>query len=1489
MPVISPPPHSRLSSDPAITADPPRRGQWLLLALLLIASLCGVRLRAQTAGTLDSTYNPNVTGGHGYVLTTVVQPDGKAIIGGGFTSIGAFYPYTTRNNIARLNADGSVDASFNPGSGANNDVNCVAIQTDGKIVVGGSFTSMNGQARTYLCRLNSDGSLDSAFAPTVIGTAVYSLAIQADGKILAGGLFNSVNSSFRNNLVRLNTDGTPDSSFWHEAGSGAQINAIVVQPNGNILFAAANTIQWLSSTGLVGGSFTTGSGFTGNVNCLTLQSDGKLLAAGDFTSFNGLSIGRVARLNTDGSLDSTFNSGGAGANAAINGLSLETDGKLLLGGNFTTFNGSSSYKRLARLTTSGALDPTFSTASGPNATVYSIALQSDGKILLGGSFNFLNSTFRSLVGRLLNDAATQTLTKTSSSVVTWTRSGSTPEVWNTTFELSTDRGNTWTLLGSGARISGGWQLTGLSLPSSGFLRARAQAVGGLHAGGSSLIEQLAVFGGTSTAPVANTLGATPTASGNPNGGQVTYGAVLAGSVNALGNSTTVTFQYGPTTGYGSTLTASPSPVGGSTLTAVTASIVNLFSANTTYHYRVVATSSSGTTLGNDATFATLNSDASLSTLGVTGATLSPPFFPPPFPSFGGDYDAVVPSDATSATATFATTDPNATVSLNGTKLPAGTTSVVVPVAPGNNNETIVVTAQDGITTATNYLTITRTTVPISATGHTDVAATYATLKASVQAMATTATVTFEYGLDTNYGTTVSASNARGGWNSTIGAAVTGLIPGATYHYRVTVTNSQGSATSADATFTTSLATPPGSIDSSFTASANSIDATATQPDGKIVVSGFFTKINGATASDIARLNADGTLDPGFGASTNSEVNCVAVQADGRIVIGGSFTTVNGVAAKHLARLNSDGSLDSGFGGSADSEVASIAIQADGKILIGGYFSHVDSVAQQYLARLNTDGSLDLSFAPALDVWVNSIALQTDGKIVVGGWFSTVGGVTHNCIVRLNADGTTDSSFTAGADNPVNCVAVQADGKILLGGWFANVNGTARNWIARLNADGSLDTSFNPNVGGTGDQVYTVGSQADGKILIGGIFTTVSGTPRNYIARLNADGTLDSAFDPDANAWVYTVAPQANGEILVGGVFSTVFGQVHNGLALLVNDPAFQSISVPDLTQVQWLRSGSVPEVSYVTFDWSSDGGSTWTTLGSGTRMAGGWQLTGLNLPSTGIIRASGRTTSGENNGSSGLIQQTWSYPPAPQIAVEQPVGAALSSGTSTVDFGQLLVGVSASRTFTVRNLCNADLTGLGITIDGGNPGDFQVTTSPLAPVSGGGSTTFTVQFTAGALGARSATLHVASNVVGSSPFDIGLTGAGLTQLENWRLTWFGTTAGTGNAADAADPLADGVPNLLKFATGGNPTMASTAPGQVVLNGSNLEFTYQRSDGAMSDGIAFVVEWSDTLSGAWSNSGVTETILSDDGSMQQVKAVLPVGGNGQRFVHLRVTH
>ena len=362
----------------------------------------------------------------------------------------------------------------------------------------------------------------------------------------------------------------------------------------------------------------------------------------------------------------------------------------------------------------------------------------------------------------------------------------------------------------------------------------------------------------------------------------------------------------------------------------------------------------------------------------------------------------------------------------------------------------------------------------------------------------------------------------------------------------------------------------GTRDTAFTTNTgtganNTVKTMAVQPDGKILVGGLFTTFNGVTVNRIARLNADGTRDTEFttntGSGANGNVNTVAIQPDGKILVGGGFSIFNGVTVNRIIQLNADGTRDTAFttntGSGTNGYVQTITVQPDGKILVGGAFTTFNGVTVNRIARLNADGTRDTSaftVGAAANDTVSTIAVQSDGKILLGGTFTTFNGVTVNRIVRLNADGTRDTAFTTntgtGANNTVYTIAVQPDGKILVGGQFTTFNGVTANRIVRLNADGTRDTAFTTNTGtGANKTVYTIAVQPDGKILVGGQFTTFSGVTVNRIARLNADGTRDTAFTTNNGTGitgttydrVLTIAIQPDGKILVGGAFETVMG------------------------------------------------------------------------------------------------------------------------------------------------------------------------------------------------------------------------------------------------------------------------------------------------------------------------------------------------------------
>jgi uncharacterized delta-60 repeat protein len=327
-------------------------------------------------------------------------------------------------------------------------------------------------------------------------------------------------------------------------------------------------------------------------------------------------------------------------------------------------------------------------------------------------------------------------------------------------------------------------------------------------------------------------------------------------------------------------------------------------------------------------------------------------------------------------------------------------------------------------------------------------------------------------------------------------------------------------------------------------------------------------------------------------------------------------------------------------------------------------------------------------------------------------------VTRNRIARLNANGSLDTGFNPSAGGTVTSVAVQADGKVLIGGSFTTVGGVTRNRIARLNADGSLDTIFNPDVSTSGSSVSSIAVQTDGKVLIGGSFTTVGGVTRNYVARLNADGSLDTGFNPNANSTVNSLAVQADGEVLVGGAFTTIGALTRNRIARLVNDPSTQSLTTPELSRIRWSRGGAAPEVEIVVFEQSLDNGATWSLLGAGARVGvtSDWELTGLSLSGSTKVRVTGRTSGGQNSASSGLIRQEFPAAPtvsSPRVSLVTATGATLG-GSVASDGGAAITerGVVYSATVT-----NADplIGGTGVTklTTSGTTGVFTIPVTGL--------------------------------------------------------------------------------------------------------------------------------------------------------------------------------
>ncbi|MFE2913984.1 calcium-binding protein [Kitasatospora indigofera] len=365
----------------------------------------------------------------------------------------------------------------------------------------------------------------------------------------------------------------------------------------------------------------------------------------------------------------------------------------------------------------------------------------------------------------------------------------------------------------------------------------------------------------------------------------------------------------------------------------------------------------------------------------------------------------------------------------------------------------------------------------------------------------------------------------------------------------------------------------GKVATDFGGSGDEARALAVQPDGRIVAAGVK---DGDFA--LARYNADGSLDAGFGAGGKvttdfdgggDAANGVAVQADGRIVAVGVSESSAGGNFFSLVRYNADGSLDAGFGtggkvvtdfgGGGVGEAFAVAVQADARIVVagldGGDFA---------LARYNTLGGLDAGFGTGGTVLtdfgggadaVHAVAVQADGRIVAAGHTGNSVGNYDFALARYNVNGSPDTGFGTGgrvttdfgAFDSANGVAVQADGRIVAAG----VSGSDFA-LARYNVNGSPDTGF-----GTGGRVTTdfggsenaqaVAVQGDGRIVAAGSGAT-GGSSNFVLARYNTLGGLDTGFGTGGRVTTdfggfdqaHAVAVQGDGRIVAAGLTDNDF-------------------------------------------------------------------------------------------------------------------------------------------------------------------------------------------------------------------------------------------------------------------------------------------------------------------------------------------------------------
>ncbi len=376
-------------------------------------------------GSLDTAFDPD-EGPDFYVNTTLPLSNGKILIAGAFGE----YNAVSRKGIARINADGTLDASFDPGTGipvvsgmTTIAINHMVLQSDGKILIGGFFDTYNDIAKKNMVRLEADGAVDASFTldARVVGT-IKSIVIQPDAKIVITGSF-TVNGS-RKGIARLNQDGTLDESFnSYIVGANNRTPDFfcsVLQPDGKILVGGSSDatsttflkVARLNSDGTRDTSFTpmiytstsTPVNTGGTVFSLALLPDGKIIVGGGYNQiFGTVTKNNFARLNANGTLDTTFNTGtGTGTSilSRIKSIALQLDGKMIIAGEFLVYNGIAR-KGIARINANGTLDASFAVGTGiTSSSGQSVNLFEDGSILLAGNFTTYNNTTRNRIAKI---------------------------------------------------------------------------------------------------------------------------------------------------------------------------------------------------------------------------------------------------------------------------------------------------------------------------------------------------------------------------------------------------------------------------------------------------------------------------------------------------------------------------------------------------------------------------------------------------------------------------------------------------------------------------------------------------------------------------------------------------------------------------------------------------------------------------------------------------------------------------------------------------------------------------------------------------------------------------------------------------------------------------------------------------------------------------------------------------------------------------------
>ncbi|HWQ90689.1 MAG TPA: hypothetical protein VN673_03375 [Clostridia bacterium] len=1127
------------------------------------SSLTGELLRLNPDGTRDVTFTPLLQqyDGQARIWQVLIQPDGRILVAGDFDVVNG----TLARSFARLNANGTLDASFDSRGGisvpygGNAYVNALVLQPDGKLLVGGNFQEINDTGFSLLARLNPDGSVDTSFQTGWLTESEYSiyevrsLAWQPDGKVLVGGHV-AVDRTPQPALLRLNADGSLDSSFH-------------LCP----MTAAAEVAD---------------------ANVITCQADGKILLGGAFDSFDGQPQPNLVRLLPDGNLDPSFQVrwDNTASDIApweigqVSALALQPDNKVLVGGWFSSIErqprwgiarvvllppepGTPGDRRMPAVAASDNLY-LIAWADQRNAQtndwdIYAARVTADGRLLDPGGIAVCALPYLQQFPRVASDGHDFLV------------------VWDDARALAA---------GGPAGVTN-YDVYGARITADGRLLEPngipiCQTVGSQSKpsvawnGANYLVVWADTRSSSNTQPALDIYGARVSSAGtvlDPAGlpictapNQQSWPEVTAWNGDFFAAWTDL--GQVPNGIYGTRVTSAGGVVhpGGFPLASQAASFTPGLAANPTGYLMLWPNNPFSGRIGCDVRALRIDPSGEnvLANLGVLRQTTN--FLTAADVAASSNECLAVWMDDRAGPGVVkvwgARIGPSGVVASNGLEIAtmAAPRFWNAPAVASLQGDYLVawVGPQAGDPSLTDIfatrvshdgLVRDREGIPISSPEVSPQLEITVPPFSQTRFTGQSASFAVELGGSPpfTYQWCFNASPIAGAAGSTL--ALTSLQTSNAGLYSVVVANASGAVTSTPALLTV-LPVPggPGSLDVTFDPTAGGqligpaqiqglVKSLASQPDGKLLLGGSFVGVNGRARNNIARLQRDGRLDesfsPGFG--TDGFVDDIAVQSDGRILIVGAFACVNGAPRQGLARLHPDGSLDASFHPSIGGYPPTcLALQSDGKILIGGGFTNVCGLPRRALARLNPDGTLDAGFdaAPVITArgpGISALALQADGKLLIAGQFAAA---YDRPLARLNPDGSLDSSFLVPQIRESSTVgwvfslALEQSGRILIGGRFLSVNGTDHEGLARLNADGSLDSTFLAGPLADNKDVSKVVVQPDGKVLIGGSFLGVNGSVRHGLARLLPNGAVDLSFDP-SHAVYDNTAPWVNDLLL----------------------------------------------------------------------------------------------------------------------------------------------------------------------------------------------------------------------------------------------------------------------------------------------------------------------------------------------------------------------